>query len=81
LEEQTAIDRDISYLKTRWLDDSDKTMLVDIISCLLMKTYPCALADSETMVGETETAVPTEQLDNRPSGFWGKIKSIFFKSE
>jgi hypothetical protein len=81
LEEQTAIDRDISYLKTRWLDDSDKTMLVDIISCLLMKAYPPALTGSETMVGEIETAVPTEQLNRRPSGFWGKIKSVFFKSE
>jgi hypothetical protein len=81
LEEQTAIDRDISYLKTRWLDDSDKIMLVDIISCLLMKTYPPALTGSETMAGETQTAVPTEQLDNRPSGFWGKIKAIFVKSE
>ncbi len=85
LEEQTTIDRDISYLKTKWQDDSDKTMLVDIISCLLMKTYPPASTDSETVAVETaadETAVPIpEQLDNHPAGFWGKIKSIFFKSK
>lgn len=80
LEEQTAIDRDISYLKTRWFDDSDKTMLVDIISCLLMEIYPPALTGSETMVGETETVeLPPEQLVGQPLGFWWKIKSIFFK--
>ncbi len=83
LEEDTlsALDQDISHLKTMWLGDSDKTMLVDIISWLLMKNHPLpVLTDSKIMDAQTAVSIP-EQLDNRPSGFWGKIKSIFFKSE
>jgi hypothetical protein len=80
-EEQIAIDQDLTYLKIRWQDDVEKTMLLDIISCLLMKTPPLPMAMDLEPMGD-ETAVPSPALLNdRPSGCLGKNKSIFFKSE
>jgi hypothetical protein len=79
LEGQTAVDQDIDYLKAMWRDDSDKSMLVDIISCLLMPPPPPMVStDSETMADEPEVPI-LEQSDIPAQGVWGKIKSIFFK--
>jgi hypothetical protein len=79
LEGQTAVDRDIDLLKTMWRDDSDKSMLVDIISCLLMNHRPATVStESEAMADETDAPI-LEQSEIPARGVWGKIKSIFFK--
>ncbi|MCP4670241.1 MAG: hypothetical protein GY857_02935, partial [Desulfobacula sp.] len=73
----TALDKDLSYLKTLWQDDQDKTMLVDLISWLLTKNQVPDLPDTKSMVDKTEPVIP-ENLDKPALSFWGKIKSIFF---
>jgi hypothetical protein len=79
LEGQTTVDQDIDYLKTMWRDDSDKSMLVDIISCLLMNHRPATVStESEAMADETDAPI-LEQSEIPARGVWGKIKSIFFK--
>jgi len=72
-----ALDKDLSYLKTLWQDDQDKTMLVDLISRLLTKNQVPDLPDTKSLVDKSEPVIP-EDLGKPGLSFWGKIKSIFF---
>ncbi len=77
------IDKELSSLKTLWQDDPDKTMLVDMISLLLVKSQ-ASVSDNKPMDDteddNTQKSVSV-QLNPPPLNFWGKIKSKFLKSK
>jgi hypothetical protein len=68
-----TMDKDISTLKPLWQDDPDKTILLDIISWLIKKSRPIPVSDEKT------PPPPLEDEDGPPPGFWGRLKSIFFR--
>lgn len=87
LADNTAMDKGLSYLKTLWQDDPDKTMLLNIISCLtqLIKTQSVPVSKDTNSMGDKTVPPPIpeqldpEQLDKHSPGFRKKIKSFFFK--
>ena len=73
----TTLDKDLSYLKTLWQDDQDKTILLDLISWLLIKNQVPDLPDTKSMVDKSEPVIP-KHLGKPALSFWGKIKSALF---